>query len=260
MVGVEVRDMTPDDEAFVGACARAASTETQTKCAARRVAWLRETAPQGVRAKVALLDGAPVGFAYVLPIELSPWGPRGRDLLVLPCLYVRPGAEHQGVGQALVEAADEEVERQGRKGLCVMTNNHEAWFMPQAYFEARGFETAARHGLEAVLWRRHVADAEPPELLDATYRFRPVRDKVVVDLFWNRFCLTSEIEAERVRAVVAEFGGRVVLNEHDASDAEESSCHQIPRAIYVQGARMDWGYEAPREGIRVALEQALAVL
>ncbi len=260
MSGLVVRDMTRGDEAFVGACARATTSAEQDACAKRRVGWLRAAHGDGVRAKVAVLNDEPVGFAYVLPIECSPWGPRGRDLLVIPCLYVRPEAEHQGVGQALVEAADEEVEHQGRKGLCVLANNHEAWFMPQAYFEAQGFEVATKRGVELVLWRRHTADAEPPELLEASYRFRPVRDKVVVDLFWNRFCLTSEMEAQRVREVVAEFGDRAVLNEHHACDAEELSCYQIPRGIYVQGARTDWGYEAPREGLRTALREALALL
>jgi len=260
MSGVVVRDMTRDDEAFVGACARATSTTEQDGCAQRRVSWLRQSFAQGVRAKVALLDEQPVGFAYVLPIEHSPWGPRGRDLLVIPCLYVQPGAEHQGVGLALVEAADEEVDRQGRKGICVMVNNHEAWFMPQTYFEARGFEVATERGLERILWRRHTDDAERPEVLEPAYGFRPVRDKVVVDLFWNRFCLTSELEAQRVREVALELGDRVVLNEHQTCEADELACHQIPRAIYVQGARMDWGYEAPREGIRTALQEALAIL
>jgi hypothetical protein len=33
--------------------------------------------------------------------------------------------------------------------------------------------------------------------------------------------------------------------------------HQIPRAIYVQGNEIGWGYEAPRDGVRVAISAAL---
>ena len=74
MPPVHVRDMTPDDETFVGRCARLQSNPDQDACSVRRVEWLRAKHDAGVRAKVALLDDRPAGFAYVLPIELSPWG------------------------------------------------------------------------------------------------------------------------------------------------------------------------------------------
>jgi hypothetical protein len=38
-----------------------------------------------------------------MPIEICPWGPLGRDLMVIPCLYVPEEAQHKGVGRALFE-------------------------------------------------------------------------------------------------------------------------------------------------------------
>jgi hypothetical protein len=83
---------------------------------------------------------------------------------------------------------------------------------------------------------------------------------VVVDLFWNVFCLTSVMEAHRVRAVCAEFEDQVVLREFQAEDRDVLLQHQIARGIYINGKEIGWGYEAPRDGIRQAIEQALAAI
>jgi len=97
-----------------------------------------------------------------------------------------------------------------------------------------------------------------PRLLRPRYIFEPVPGKAAVDLFWNTFCQTSDIEAQRVREVAAQFGDRVVLRESCADDRDALLRHQIPRAIFVQGQEIGWGYEAPREGIREAIAKAIA--
>jgi len=251
-----VRDMTASDEAFVGTCARAERSAEIDSCANHRVRWLRENAARGVRAKVAVRDDRPVGFLYVVPIEISPWGPIGEDLLVMPCIYVAPEEKHQGAGHALVEAAEEEATRQGRKGLATMACNHEAWFMPRPFFEDLGYEVADQRGVEVVLFKALHPDAMPPKLLVPSFELEPAGHRIVVDLFWNRFCLTSDIEAQRVREVAAEFGDDVVLREHDAGDPEVLRRYQIPRAIFVDGEQITWGFEAPRDGLRDAIRMA----
>jgi hypothetical protein len=57
--------------------------------------------------------------------------------------------------------------------------------------------------------------------------------------------------------VVEEYGDDVVLREYSADDREQLLHHQIPRAIFVNGKEIFWGYEAPREGIREAVNNAL---
>ena len=66
-----------------------------------------------------------------------------------------------------------------------------------------------------------------------------------------------DIEADRVREVAAEFGDRVVFREYCGDDRDTPLEHQIPRAIYVQGNEIGWGYEAPRDGVRAAISAAL---
>jgi hypothetical protein len=169
------------------------------------------------------------------------------------------------VGEALLAAAEEEARRQGRKGIVTIGYYHDFWFMPASFFEANGFSKCggARQGYydpksrAAVLWRVFDEHAEAPVLLKPSYKFKPIPGKVVIDLFWNAFCQTSNIEAQRVREVAAEFGDSVALNEYSADDRPVLLHHQVARGIFVNGREIYWGYEAPKEGIRQAIAQAL---
>jgi GNAT superfamily N-acetyltransferase len=298
MAAVDVRDMQPDDEYFVATCSHTNESADIDACGRRRLAWLRRMHEAGVRAKVARLAGEPVGFAYVMPIEVSPWGPLGRDLMVLDCLWVLPRAQHHGAGHALVQAAEEEARRQRRKALVTQAYCHDFWFMPAAFFTGQdaagtqvgrcgsagaspsrtadgdvgrspmagtetgryrgcGFTRVAQQGKAAILWKVFAASAEPPMFLESRYRYQPAPGKVVIDLFFNTFCQTSDIEAQRVREAAAEFGNAVVLHEYPADDRDVLLKHQTPRAIFVNGREIGWGYEAPKDGIRAAIQEAL---
>jgi GNAT superfamily N-acetyltransferase len=257
MPEITVRDMTPDDEYYVGSCTHENESAEIDACCERRLTWLKGNYENGVRTKAALLDGERAGFIYVVPIEVCPWGPLGRDLMVVPCLVAQEKAKGHGVGKALLVAAEEEARRQGKKGLVIQTYDEDFWFMPTAYFAKQGFEEVERTGTYVLLWKPFDKAAEPPRQLKPDYKFEPVPEKVVVDLFYNTFCETSDIEAQRVREVTTEFGDRVVLNEYAADDRETLLKYEMPRGIYVNGESIFWGYEAPKEGIRDAINKAL---
>jgi GNAT superfamily N-acetyltransferase len=260
---IEIHEMEASDEYFVGTCTHTNESEEMDSCASRRVTWLRATHEKGSRVKVATVDGKRAGFLHVIPIEFCPWGPLGRDLLVIPCLVsVNKG---HGVGKALLAAAEEEARRQGRKGIVTIGYYHDFWYMPASFFEAKGFSKSggAQQGYydsrsrAALLWRVLDEHAEAPVLLKPNYKFKPIPGKVVIDLFWNEFCQTSNIEAERAREVAADFADLVVLNEYSADDRPVLLHYQIARGIFINGREIYWGYEAPRDGIRDAIIQAL---
>ncbi len=259
---IEIRDMDTTDEYFVGTCTHVDESEEIDACARRRLSWLHRMHEEGMRVKVATLDGVRTGFLYAIPIECSPWGPLGHHLLVIPCLYVLSNGH--GVGKALLAAATEEARHQGRKGVVTIGYRHDFWFMSAGFFEANGFVECDRAewrssetGSAAVLlWKTLDGGAEAPNLLRPDYRFRPTPGRVVIDLFWNTFCQTSDMEAQRVREVAAEFGASVVLNEYCADDRATLLLHQISRGIFVNGREISWGYEAPRDGIREAITRA----
>ncbi|MBA7570265.1 N-acetyltransferase [Candidatus Atribacteria bacterium 1244-E10-H5-B2] len=264
MSTVKIHDMRDkDDEYFVGTCTHVNDTpehllrkEIDT-FAKRRITWLRNMYKKGSRVKIASINNDQVGFLHIMPIEICPWGPVGRDLMVIPCLTVMGKANGRGIGRALINSAEEEAKGQGRKGIISMGYYHNHWFMPAPFYEKCGFSMIKRKGTIAILGKFFEESTESPQLLKPNFRFKPIAGKVVVDLFWNTFCPTSDIEAQRVHEVTVEFGDSVVVHEYCADERSILSRYQIPRGIFINGKEIWWGHEAPKEGIRETISQAL---
>ena len=254
--GITVRDMQAEDEEFVGSCTHVRETTEWTASCRRRVPWLRANFRRGLRAKVALLEGVHAGFLLVMPIEIAPWGPVGRDLMAIQCLTIKDEARSKGVGRRLIAAAEEETQRQNRKAVTVVAFFHDFWFMPAPFFERCGFEVVRRKGKLAILWKVFDPSAAPPTFPDRHYEFVPAAGKVVIDLFWSRSCLTTDTEAQRVREVAEEFGDSVLLREYCSDDPQVRSAYGIFRAIFVNGIEVGWGCEAPKNGLREKIREA----
>jgi len=79
---------------------------------------------------------------------------------------------------------------------------------------------------------------------------------VVIDLFWSTFCLTSDVEAQRVREIVSEYGGTVILNEYSADNQSILQQYGISRRIYVNGKIVEVGLEIEKEELRQEIENA----
>ncbi len=257
MAAPQVREMAPEDEYFVSTCSHVNESEEIDQCGQRRLEWMRSMRGQGLRVFTAHSQRKKIGFVYVMPIEVSSWGPVGHDLAVVPCVTVVGDARGHGAGRALMEAAEEEARRQGRKGIVTTGWHHDFWFMPATFFEKIGYSQACRRDNEALLWKRFEPLTQPPQFLERSYQFVPMPGKVVIDLFYNTFCETSDIEAQRVREVAADFGDAVVLHEFPAEDREVLLRYQLPRGIFINGKEIGWGYEAPKEEIAEAVSAAL---
>jgi thiol-disulfide isomerase/thioredoxin len=254
---MEIRDMDKTSEYFVSTCSHINESEEIDACSKRRTAWFKKMERKGLKIKVAFFDKNPAGFLYLMPIEVSPWGPIGKGLLVIPCLYVLNKNQKNGLGKILIQEAEKEAKKQKKKGIVIFGYYWDFWFMPAAFFEKLGYKVAQKRGKEAILWKVFDFSAEVPKFLESKYEFKPIQGKVVVDLFYNTFCQTSNIEAERVKEIAKEFGNKVVLNEYGADDQKILSLYQVPRGIFIDGKEIGWGYEAPKEGIREAINQAL---
>ena len=255
-----VREMTTEDEYFVTTCSHVNESDEIDVCAEIRRRQFAIMKSEGALFKVATLDSTLIGFAYGIPIERSSWGPLGHSLMVIPCLYVVKKGTSQGAGKALIASIERDARAAGNHGVTIFACRDfpgAEWFMPASFFELLGYTPVDTQGRETLLWKPFSSDAVPPHFLQPHYVFEPIEGTVVVDLFWNVFCPTSAIEAQRVRKVCQEFGNRVHLREFCAEDREVLLQYQISRALYVNGEEIGWGYEAPKKGIRDAIERAL---
>ena len=257
MSEIIIREMNAYDEHFIGTCPRVGGINEIISHSPKRISWLKDSYDNGLRVKVALLDNHQAGFIYLMPIEICPWGPIGKDLLAFPCMFVKSDAEKKGVGQALIADAEEEARIQKKKGIVTIGHYDEKWLMPASFFLKNGFEAGERVGEEAVMWKAFDKDVKAPKLLRSRYKFQPVVDKVVVDLFWHSFCGTSAIEAQRVREVVMEFGNDVILNDYCVDDRDILLKYRVHRGIFINGVQKLWDYGAHKEGIRKAITKAM---
>jgi hypothetical protein len=58
--------------------------------------------------------------------------------------------------------------------------------------------------------------------------------------------------------VAGEFGDKVVLNEYPTHDHDVFMKYRKQRGIFINGKEIGWGHEAPKEGVREAIREALA--
>jgi len=253
--------MTKEDEYYVGTCTHVNENNPEReKSAPRRISWLRRMEKYGLKVKVALLDNIHAGFLYIMPIEINPWDIQGKDLMVFPCLVSHSKFSHKGIGKQLIRAAEEETQDQKRKGIVTMGYFWDFWFMPAIYFTKLGFKVATKRGDEVILWKQFDSTAESPQFRKKNYEFQPIKGKIVIDLFWNTFCLTSDVEAQRVREVVSEFGDEVVLNEFSADDLTILQKYGISRRIYINSKNIEIGPEIEKDRLRQEIVNAKSKL
>ncbi|HAL62326.1 MAG TPA: hypothetical protein DCP08_07980 [Chloroflexi bacterium] len=256
MEAMEIRDLSSENLFYVARCTHEKEDEETTWAAQVRGVWLTSLMVKGLRGKVAYKGDNPVGFIQYLPIEHSPIDVVGQDLTVIPCLVST--VKGQGHGRALIQAAEEDARRTSR-GIVIPAFDHDFWFMPASYFQRLGYQEADRQKTYVILWKAF-APVDPPFIMGRNYQFVSEPGKVVVDLFWNRWCKTSIIEAQRVRGVCVEYGDHVLLKEYDASQRATLERYGINRALFFNGKSRFWGHEAPKEGIREEIEKALAII
>jgi len=250
-MGLKIRDMTKEDEWHFGTCTHVGEkNEEIEKCAIERIEYFKKMKKSGLKIKVALFDDQHAGFIYLFPVEISPWEVQGKNLFFIPCLVAHSKFSGHNIGKALIYEAENEVKKQNKDGLVVYAMDWDFWFMPAEYFIYLGFKIADRKENELLLWKKFNKDVLPPQFIEENYTYRKIQNRVVIDLFYNTFCQTSNIEAKRVRFVVNEYGDKVILNEYPADNRIICAKHGISRAIYINGRPLELKTEIDKDLLR----------
>jgi GNAT superfamily N-acetyltransferase len=249
---------------FVSVCTHANDDNDEIeKAAPVRESWLRDNLTKGLKVKVAIDNGKPVGFAHCLPIELGTWGMSGKDLMTIPCLtvkynYIYLRKTGSGYGRALIEAVESEA-RKTKKGVAILAYDNDFWFMPASFFKKLGYQQVSKQD-DAVIMMKSFEPVDIPVMHKMNFRPALVLNKVVIDAFWNPLCQTSITEIMHVREVCSEYGDRLILNEYDCGEKSIQEKYQTVRALFINGKYKSWGYVAPREGLRQEIDKAFQEL
>ena len=267
---MEIVDLDERFLDFVSLCTHIDTTSPDLLRAAQiRKNWLLDRSKKGLKVKVALDNGRPVGFVHCIPIELDTWGMSGKDLMTVPCLTLNYKLVYEqktdtGYGRVLMESAEEEAKKAGKKGITVLCYDHDFWFMPASFFKKLGYEEIQRDKETVIVWK-NFGDAEPPKLHKSKFVPQKFSDlegqnshKIAVDVVWNPMCMTSIVERDNIREVCEEYKDKVVLREFNAGDLDFLKKYEISRGLFFSGISKCWGYEAPKEEVRKVIEELLS--
>ena len=291
---MEIVDLDERFLDFVSLCTHIDEKITDRSRAAEiRKKWLLDRTKKGLRVKVAIDKGKPVGFIHCLPIEMDTWGMpefwvlrSGKDLMTVPCLTLNYKLVYEqkigtGYGKALMQSAEEEAKKAGKKGIAVLCYDNDFWFMPASFFKKLGYleippfdrlrvvseveppkagEEIQRDKDTVIVWK-NFGDAQPPRLHRSKFVPHPAfggTDKIAVDVIWNPMCMTSIVERSNVREVCEEYKDWVVLREFNAGDIDFLKKYEISRGLFFNGISKCWGYEAPKEEVKKVIEDFLS--
>lgn len=183
--------------------------------------WYDKMQDRGLRVKLAIDDGVPVGMIQYLPIEHSP--AVGSDLYMILCIWVHGHKEGvgdrqgHGTGTALLEAAEQDTRELGAKGIVAWGVVLPFW-MKAGWFKKHGYRKVDRIGVRELVWKPFAKDAVPPRWIDQGPRPPRVDGKVAVTAFVNGWCPASNTVYERAKMAAMELGDDVVFESIDTSE------------------------------------------
>ena len=254
---VEVRDLTEKNvEDITTFCSpRGIKNEFFLQGEERKKKFLLEKLKEGGRAKIAYKENNPVGFIEYYPIEDAPLNAVGKDIMIIPCMNVKVNERKKGIGDKLIRACIEDAKNMGRKGVAVQATEWQN-FMPKTFFEKYGFTNVTKSGPVNIFMIKF-EEVENPRWLTLSYKQKPAKGKLIIDIFHNDQCPFDWQNSERVKKIAREFGDRAAVNEFDTNKRENIIKYGTLGAIIVNGEYLGAGPPLSEEDIRKAFQERL---
>ncbi len=215
--------------------------------------WYHKMKEKGLGVKIALVEDKPVGMIQYIPVEYS--SIEGQDLYFINCIWVhghKPGVgnhQHKGIGKALLQAAEEDIRRRGKKGVAAWGIALPFW-MRAAWFKKQGYRKTDKSGIAVLLWKPFSADAEPPHWIKKKKKPGKVKGKVAVYSFVNGWCPSCNIVHERAKRIAAEFGDKVLFQEINTFDRSVCLEWGISDNLFIDGKLISNGPPLSADKIR----------
>ena len=236
-----------------------------------KVEWIKKIIPKGFSAKIAYEGEETVGFIEYMPIELTNLY-KGSSLYIINCMvapHTPPWGEPYkkripGCGSALLQAMIEDVKSKC-KGIITPFGFAYTEDM-RGFFAKFGFEEFENEGLKMLIKRFEPVELPFPVYYEKKYKYQPVPDKLVIDVFWSSICPDlGPRQLLNVKDVAEEFGDRVVVNDICTDDRKILIKYGIDpftswSTIFFNGKPM-FGHPGPaeKEEIHETLKKMLEV-
>ena len=260
---MKIVDLTKDHEQLYFVCLEDWSEEIK-EAGNHKESWYDKMKDKGLRVKLALDDDGQVGgMIQYVPIEHSL--AEGSDLYFVHCIWVhgykqgRGDFRKRGMGKALLQAAEEDAQALGAKGL-VAWGVSLPFFMKASWFKKRGYTPVDKQGMMVLLWKPFTDDAVPPKWIKQRKTPETTPGKVTVTAFINEWCPAQNIVFERAKRAAAEFGDKVVFQDIHTFDREVFLEWGIADALFIDGREVRTGPPPSYEKIRKKIEKRVRKL
>lgn len=250
---MQIIDLTEEHEQIYFCCLQDWSDEMK-EAGDHKERWYRLMQDEGVRVKLSVDDSREVGgMIQYIPIEKS--HVEGRDLYFIYCIWVhghktgRGNFQKQGMGRALLDAAENDIRELGAKGVVAWGLTLPFW-MKASWFRKAGYRPVDRDGIAQLVWKPFTEDASPPGWIRQKKKPGIIPGKVTVSGFINGVCPAQNIAYERAKRAVAEFDDRVEFQSFNASDPEVLEEWGMSDALFIDNRQVRTGPPPSYEKIR----------
>ena len=256
---IEICDLTEKNaEVIATFCSPEEKSEFFLQGEKRKKIFLIEMLRKGARGKIAYKDNKPVGFIEYYPIENAPLRVVGKDIMIIPCMNVKVSERKKGIGDKLLQACINETKNMGKKGIAVQVTDWQN-FMPKTFFGKYGFTNVTNNGPINIFLKKF-EDVENPHWIKLSYKQKPVKGSLIVDIFHNDQCPFDWQNSERVKKVAQEFGNQVIVNDINTNKRENVVKYGIIGTIIVNGEYLGAGPPLNEEEIRKAFQEKLETI
>ncbi|MFH1382681.1 MAG: hypothetical protein ABIH70_07290 [Chloroflexota bacterium] len=250
---MKVIDLTPEHEQLYFVCLEDWSAEMK-EAGNHKERWYNTMKDKGLRVKLAVGDSGQVGaMIQYLPVESS--FVEGKDSYLINCIWVhghkqgRGDFRKQGMGKALLQAAEDDAKGLGAKGIAAWGLWLPIW-MKASWFKKNGYRSVDRTGMQVLLWKPLAGEATPPRWIRRKKKPETIPGKVAVTMFSNGWCPAQNIVLERAKRASAELGDKVVFQQIDTLDRRTFLEWGITDALFIDGKEVRTGPPPSYEKIK----------
>ncbi len=228
--------------------------------------WYNNMKDKGLRVKLALDDTGEVGgMIQYFPIEYS-WV-EGKDLYFIGCTWVhgykkgRGNFQKKGMGKAMLQAAVEDAQLLGSKGIVAWGLSIPVW-MKASWYKKHGFIPVDKNGFlgELILWIPFSEDAIAPKFIKPKKKPETIDGKVTVSCLINGWCPAINLSCERIKKAAKEFGDDVIINEIDTFNRETFQEWGISDAVFIDGKKVRTGPPPSLDKLRKKIRKKVSKL
>jgi len=233
---MRIIDLDPEHESLYFCCLEDWSDEMK-EAGDHKACWYQRLKDNGLRVKLALDDHDSVGgMIQYAPCEFAPI--KGKDVYFIFCIWVhghkegRGSFQKKGMGQALLQAAEDDVRSLGSGGLAAWGLAFPIW-MKASWFKKQDYKKIDRNRGRVLLWKKFKEDAQPPQWIIQKRKPEKIPGKVTVTALMNGWCSVQNAVFERARRACEEFGGEVEFVPINTGERENLLDWGISDALFI---------------------------